>query len=243
MWKPKPVRTIGVLGGMGPEAAIDFQQKILEETPARRDQDHIPVVVWNNPRIPDRQKAIQGTGPDPLPILKEGVALLNRAGVSVIAIPCNTAHHWYDALAQASAVPILHIADETIHYLDSHVPVDQTIGVLASRAALTSGLYQTRLTARGRSFLASSQEDLDDLIMPGVYAIKQGDANRGGALLHQAADRLADRGAQSLLLACTEIPVGLSAVQSPWLARSLDCARILAKACVALNAEATPFPP
>src|SRR5438094_9026391 len=101
---------IGVFGGMGPAATVDFLDKLVQLTPARRDQDHLPVVVASFPHVHDRSRAILGVGPDPLPQLLEGIDFLNSAGVGVIAIPCNSSHHWYREMSQRSRVPILHIA-------------------------------------------------------------------------------------------------------------------------------------
>jgi aspartate racemase len=108
---------LGVLGGMGPLATLDFQHKLLDATPAQSDQHHLPSVVWNVPQIADRQKALAGAGPSPLPQLLEGIEKLNQAGASHIAIPCNTAHHWYPQLSAASDAPILHIVDATLDAL------------------------------------------------------------------------------------------------------------------------------
>ncbi len=106
-----PPRILGVLGGMGPLATVDFLQKLIEETPASRDQDHIPVIAYSVPQIPDRPLAILGKGESPLPHMLEGIHTLKRAGAQAIAIACNTAHYWYDDLVLQGGLPILHIAD------------------------------------------------------------------------------------------------------------------------------------
>jgi aspartate racemase len=119
---------IGVLGGMGPLAAVDFLHKRIASAPAKRDQDHVPTLVWNVPQIPDRQKALAGTGPSPLPAMLEGIARLNAAGASRIVIPCNTAHIWFDDLQSASQAPIIHIADATITALPDDIG---TVGLIS----------------------------------------------------------------------------------------------------------------
>src|SRR5688572_33509583 len=95
---------LGVLGGMGPLATVDFLAKLIEETGAERDEDHVPVVVYSVPQIPSRPAAILHGGASPLPAMLEGVRTLERAGATAIAIACNTAHYWHDALA-AQGVP------------------------------------------------------------------------------------------------------------------------------------------
>lgn len=139
---------IGVLGGMGPAASVDFLAKLVAVTPASRDQDHLPVIMASLPQIPDRTPAILGYGRDPLPELLAGVRLLNDAGAGLIAIPCSSSHHWYDALSAASRVPILHIARVAV----AQVPREGRVLILATRGALASGFFQRELAARGVAF-------------------------------------------------------------------------------------------
>jgi len=95
---------LGVLGGMGPMATVDFLKKLVEATPAARDQDHLGVMVAQAPGIPDRTGAILGEGPDPLPAMTIALRRLEAAGATRIAIPCNTAHHWHGALQALTPV-------------------------------------------------------------------------------------------------------------------------------------------
>lgn len=223
---------IGVLGGMGPAATLDLLQKILAAMPAQRDQDHVPVVTWNVPQIPDRQKAVAGTGESPLPAMLKGVAALNAAGAQRIVIPCNTAHYWFDALQAVSAAPIIHIADATVALLQSQGRDTRTAGILATRATLEAGLYQRRLGLHGIVCLDNTAEEMDALFTPGCYAVKRGEFAAGAALLEQAAQRLVARGAQRLVLACTEVPLAFERIRSPLLPISVDSNHALALACV-----------
>src|ERR1700735_4777136 len=93
---------LGVLGGMGPLASAQFMLRLTLLTPASRDQDHIPTVLWSDPRVPDRTRRHLAGGDDPLPRLLRGIAGLRNAGCGAIAIPCNTAHAWYDAMQAAA---------------------------------------------------------------------------------------------------------------------------------------------
>lgn len=95
-------RLIGVLGGMGPLATIDFMQKVIDATPAERDQDHVPLIVYSVPQIPDRVGAACAGTDEPLPAMLAGIRTLEKAGVEAIAIACNTAHAWYDQLAAST---------------------------------------------------------------------------------------------------------------------------------------------
>src|SRR5689334_7763772 len=104
-------RVLGVLGGMGPLASAQFMARLTLLTPAAHDQDHVPAVLWSDPRVPDRTAARLAGGADPLPWLLRGIRGLEAAGCGAIAIPCNTAHGWYEPMQAATRLPILHIVE------------------------------------------------------------------------------------------------------------------------------------
>jgi aspartate racemase len=224
---------LGVLGGMGPLATVDFMHKLVQEMPAAVDQDHVPVVAWNVAQIPDRQKFLAGTGESPLPAMLEGLQRLVAAGATRIVIPCNTAHNWFDALAAESSVPLIHIVDATLKVLRQQTAgAGGPVGLIATRGMLASGLYQKRIEAEGLSCLCSTEEELDRMFTPGCYAVKGGDVENGARLLEQAADALLDRGATRFIMACTEVPVAFERINSRYLPISIDTNRALARACV-----------
>ena len=220
---------IGVLGGMGPLATVDFLRKLVERTPADRDQEHVPVVVYSVPQIPDRVAGIMGRGESPLPAMRAGVQVLEGAGARAIAIPCNTAHYWYDELARACSVPLLHIADCACDALGDGVV---NVGLLGTSGTLAAGFYQQRLAARGYQCLINQQDEIDTWVMPGIGLIKAGNVRGGGELLQQALTALFERGAQRVILACTETPLGLELVCAPQLPRCVDATAALADACI-----------
>ncbi len=222
---------LGVLGGMGPLATLDFQHKLLDATPAQSDQHHLPSVVWNVPQIADRQKALAGAGPSPLPQLLEGIEKLNQAGASHIAIPCNTAHHWYPQLSAASDAPILHIVDATLDALLTVAKKPERVGIIATKGTLDAGWFQQRLAAQGIESITPTEDELAEWFVPGCYAVKRGKLAEGGELLSLQALALMARGAQQLVLACTEVPVALRAVDAPFLSLTYDPARALAERC------------
>ncbi|CNH37334.1 putative aspartate/glutamate racemase [Yersinia frederiksenii] len=224
----------GVLGGMEPLATLDLLQKIIEITPVSRDQEHLPVVTWNVPQIPDRQKALAGIGESPLPQLLHAIQQLNQLGVSHIAIPCNTAHHWYPQLASASRAPILHIVDIAVAHIANLHPRPQQVGIIATEATLQAQWYQERLAALGIRTILPTEQELKTLFVPGCYAVKRGEVELGGRLLQELATALLERGAEKLVLACTEIPLAFNAIESQLLALSIDPAYALAQHCVTL---------
>ena len=226
---------LGILGGMGPLATLDFQHKLLEATPAESDQQQLPSVVWNVPQVADRQKALAGLGPSPLPQLLQGIDRLNQAGASHIVIACNTAHHWYDALSRASAAPLLHIVDATLESLVARKP--QRVGIIATKGTLEAGWFQRGFAAQGIEAVEPTPEELAEWFVPGCYAVKRGALREGGVLLSRLADALLARGAEILVLACTEVPVALRAVAASSLTQSLDPAQALAQRCAKIWLE------
>jgi aspartate racemase len=220
---------IGILGGMGPLATADFLRKLVEATPAERDQDHVPVLVYSVPQIPERVPAILGHGESPLPAMAAGVDVLTRAGAQCIAIACNTAYHWFDALAAACPVPILHIADAAVAELGAV----RRAGIVATAGTLHSGFYQQRLAAAGCEILLPDTVDERDLILPGIRLVKEARLREAGEMFRRAIADLQARGAERVILACTEVPVGLAAIDPLPGNCVVDATDALARACVA----------
>ena len=196
---------IGVLGGLGPAATVDFLTKLVALTPARCDQDHLPVLVLNQPHIPDRSQSILGHGLDPLPYLLAGIDLLNQAEVGLVVVPCNTAHHWFSQMAGRSRAPMLHIARACVDALPGGGR--QRVAIFATRGAIASGVYQRELAEQDIELLipnaGAHQGDIDDCI----HAVKAGDLLHGSARLSAALATALVQGAQAVVLGCTELPV------------------------------------
>jgi aspartate racemase len=196
---------LGVLGGMGPLASAEFMRQLTLLTPAERDQDHIPAVLWSDPRVPDRTLARLHDGEDPLPALLRGLRGLEAAGCGVVAIPCNTAHGWYEAMQAACAVPILHIVEAARLELAG---IGGPIGLMGTAATLEMGLYQQGL---GRECLLPDADTMERLVTPGIALVKANRVAEAYAPLAAVARRLRERGAAAVVLGCTEIPLGIAA--------------------------------
>ena len=229
----KPTRALnalGVLGGMGPLATVDFLKKLIEETPATRDQEHIPVIVYSVPQIPDRPLAIAGDGESPLPHMLEGIHTLKRAGATAIAIACNTAHFWYRDLVEQGGLPILNIADAACAALPSSII---RVGLIATQGTVAAGIYQARFAARQLDYRLSSDSDQHTLVLPAIECVKRNDLAQAHALATQAVRHLLDQGAQAIVLGCTEIPLAIEHQPLDVSAHCIDATRALARACVA----------
>lgn len=201
-------KIIGVLGGMGPAATADFYQKLIQVTPAKTDQDHLKVLIYSNPHIPDRTAAIRGEGPDPLPALVGSAEALIRAGADFLTIPCVTAHHFFDGLQAAVSVPILHLIRETVAAVGVEHPTLRRFGLLATSGTLQSRLFEAKFEPQGLTILTCERGIQETCVMEAIYAVKKGESlDRSRHLIQKAANNLLDRGAQAVIAGCTEIPL------------------------------------
>ena len=227
-----PAPLLGVLGGMGPLAAADFLAKLVAETPARRDQEHIPYIAYGVPQIPERPAAILGHGESPLPHMLRGITTLKQAGATAVAIACNTAHYWYDELVREGGLPILHIADAVCDEIAQRGIARCSIGLISTDGTVKAGFFQQRFAARGLDCITSSREDQDQLVLPAIACVKSNDLDRAHRLAVQAVENLRAAGAGIVVLACTETPVALDHTASAAAAHCIDATRALARACV-----------
>ena len=232
-------RLLGVLGGMGPLATADFFRKLIEETPAQYDEEHVPVVIYSVPQMPDRVKAITDGAESPLPHMLAGMSALKRLEVGCVAIPCNTAHHWYDELQRAIGLPVLHIADAACDELHKRGSVQPRVGLLATEATIAARIYQDRLAANGIECVINTPEERETLVRTAIDAVKRGSVEPGGELVERAAMLLFERGVEHVILGCTELPVALDSIRSPVCARCVDATRALARECVAWSLAAS----
>ena len=225
---------LGVLGGMGPLASAQFMLRLTLLTPATRDQDHIPAVLWSDPRVPDRTRGKHAGGEDPLPWLLHGIDGLKQAGCGAIAIPCNTAHGWYDAMQDTAGVPILHSVDAAAADLRRAGIGPGTIGVMGTQGTLDMRLYQDRLHRQGWDCIVPRRDEMDRLVTPAIAMVKANQVAAAYPPLVEVANSLAARGATAVVLGCTEIPLGIQAgPQDALRVPAIDTIDALARAAIA----------
>jgi len=222
---------LGVLGGMGPLATADFMRKLVETTPAARDQDHMPVFVHSVPQIPDRSESFLAGSDAPWPFLLSGLRILEAAGAGAIAIPCNTAHLWHSRLAAATDLEVLHIGRATSAAVTSHPAALTRVGLLATSATITGRIYQDVLSAAGVDVIVPSARHQTECVTAGIAAVKGGDLVTATALLRSAAAQLVDDGAQGIILGCTELPLVLT--NDTFHVPLFDTTHLLVNACIA----------
>jgi aspartate racemase len=224
---------IGVLGGMGPLATADFFSKVIAATPAKGDADHVPLLIQSDPRIAPRPAAILGGGQSPLPELLAGRDRLIRAGATALAMPCNTAHFWYADLLKGCSVPFLSIVDASVDEVSGLAEAGSSIGVIATRATLAAKIFDAALIRSGYTVMLLEETMMNTLVLPGIEFVKTGDPVRGGRLIEQAVQALLSRGARAVIMACTETPLALDALNSPLRVHCVDSTAALARLCVA----------
>jgi len=200
------IKRLGVLGGMGPAASAEFYQRLTSQTPATCDQDHLQVIIWSDPTVPDRSTSLLLGDDRPWPKLKEGIVGLKAAGCSHIVIPCNTAHLWYDRMLSLG-VPITHIVDSVADQLT--LLNVKTIGILGTQGTIATGLYQNMLSQQAWTCIAPTEIELTKFVQPGINLVKAGNMIAAHDMFMPAIDHLISKGAEAIVLGCTEIPLAI----------------------------------
>ncbi len=221
----------GIIGGMGPEATVDLMQRIIANTPANDDVDHIHCIVDNNPKIPSRIKAILETGgEDPGPCMADMGRKLEEYGADFLVIPCNTAHHYYEDVAKAVTIPVVHLIDLVVDQIISQNPDMTRIGVLGSNTIVKTKLYETLFAKQGVEVIYpddSVQEELFNVIK----SVKSG---KTGNIVRQKfsaiGDHLITKNVTLAILGCTELGIIASDLPIAY----VDAAEVLAKEVVAV---------
>ena len=203
-------RVVGVLGGMGPDATVDFMSKVIAATPAEKDQDHVHMIVDHNPKVPNRQAAILDGGEDPGPALADMAVRLESAGADFLVIPCNTAYVFRNSVTAVASIPLLSIIDEAIAAIGDQCPGAKAVGVLATDGCLRANVYQEAMVEQGIEPILPSEGELAEF-MQLVGRIKSGYQGEAIATsMAVLAKALIDRGAQAVIAGCTEIPLVLN---------------------------------
>ncbi len=223
---------LGVLGGMGPLATADFLRQLVENTPAAVDQEHIPVLLYGDCTTPDRTANLVAGGPSPLPQLLAGIKFLNDGGAQAICIPCNSAHCWYGEMAAASAVPVFHIVRASAEQVRQKNPAARVVGVLSTAGTHRMGIYRDTLVEMGFTVVAPTEDEFRTLVSPAIALIKANKLAEAETVFARAAASLTARGAEIIILGCTEIPIGMRQQYLANPARFVDSNEALALAVI-----------
>ncbi|HEY2572681.1 MAG TPA: amino acid racemase [Verrucomicrobiaceae bacterium] len=228
---PAPKHLLGIFGGMGPEATANLYAEIVRLTPASRDQDHIPTLIYSFPQVPDRTTSIQAGDPSIIPYLVEGVTRLEKAGASFIVIPCNTAHHYYDDMQRAVKIPIVHMIRETVDAVVKLHPDCKSAGLLATSGTIQSKLYEDEFLKQHIAVVHPDEAIQSTCVMKAVIGIKAGgDKRELSDLLFTAGRDVEKKGAQIIVLGCTEIPLAFDTSRAT--VPVVNATRVLAEAAI-----------
>ena len=228
---------LGIIGGVGPLATAYFMEALIRHTPASRDQDHMPMIVFNDPQIPDRTAHIlDHSKADPQPEMEKVARWLQDAGADYLAISCNTAHYYYEGINSAVSIPVVNIMEETAKRIASEVGQGAQVGLLATEGTIASGVFQSYLERHGLRTVepdASEQREVTSLIYDGVKANGPYDDSQ----LLVLGESLRARGCDAVIVGCTELSVIYQDLyeRPAWLYDSLD---VLAERCVQIYLDA-----
>lgn len=224
-------KTIGIIGGMGPEATLDLFRKIIAFTPASKDQEHIHVIIDSYAQIPDRTASILHGGEDPSPYLKKSAQLLEKAGADVLIMPCNTAHHFAKAFTGEVKIPFLSIVDAAIAELKVIAPNAKTVLPIATVGTKAAKVYENSLLAAGYT-VCELPENLSANVMSAIYdGVKKGRTEELLPLFQQTLDEIGKIIQPDVMIAaCTEIPILMESAKT--MIPMVDATSALARAAV-----------
>lgn len=241
--RPRHQFKLGVLGGVGPAATVDFMHKLVSLTQAARDQDHIKVIVEQNPQIPDRTANLIGSGEDPTIAMLATCRRLEANGADAVAIPCNTAHAFVGRIQSQLGIPIVNMLSEVVAFVRTRMPEVSRLGLLATSGTVASGVYREIVEPAGMTLLVPD-ETVQARVMASIYGdrgVKAGHTSgECSEHLRAAIEHLRERGAEAIILGCTELPlIELDAALRRSIAL-LDPTEILARSCVELARGSEP---
>ena len=222
--------TLGVIGGLGPIATAHFMELIIRMTEADTDQEHLDMIIYNRPSIPDRTSYIlDSTRPNPLPEMIRVGNALTRQGAELIAIPCMTAHYFHRELTRYIETPIVHAIHEVAVHLKKHGIT--RVGIMATDGSIRSGLFQRELQKHGIEPIIPG-EQAQKCVMSVIYDDVKANKPAGMDKFELASRQLRDQGAEAIILGCTEL--SLVKRDQPIGAGYLDAMEVLAQTCVRL---------
>jgi aspartate racemase len=200
------LKSLGVIGGMGPKATSVFFDKVVENTVAHKDQDHIDMIILNHASLPDRTTAILTHQEDRfLEAVSKDFKLLERAGVANIAIPCNTSHYFYEKMQAMTDINIINMVEETIKEIHAQFGEKSKIGILATKGTISSGIYEYWCNQYGLDLHLPNdfqQEQVMNIIYTNVKGEGDVDPVELEKLIH---DFVFEENCSCVILACTEL--------------------------------------
>ena len=198
------MKTIGIIGGMGPLATADLYRRIILKTKAETDQEHIHVIIDGNTNIPDRTKSIISNGESPLNEMIKSAKNLENSGADFLIMSCNTAHYYYRDLCQVINIPFINMLEETVKFIEENYGKSVIAGLLATDGTIATGIYDSYFDSANIKIIKPG--DTQKYVMEFIYeGIKKGNFQFGRENFFKAVDELAENGAEIFILGCTEL--------------------------------------
>lgn len=195
----------GIIGGMGPAATVELFRQIVDNTNSKKDNEHIHVFIDNNTSIPDRTSAIIGNGNSPLPKLVESAQGLEHIGANFLAIPCNTSHYYLDEIQKSVNIELINMIEVVAKKINRLGFVN--VGLLATTGTIVSDVYKNMLDKHNIKLIVPEEQDQEE-VMKFIYeGVKAGTDNFDMVPIEKVIDSLNNRGAQTIILGCTEFSV------------------------------------
>lgn len=240
--QPQRIFKVGVVGGVGPAATVDFMRKVVQLTKASRDQDHIKMLIDQNPQIPDRTANLLADGEDPTIALLATGKRLEAGGADVIAIPCNTAHAFVERIEPQLDVPILNMLTEVMKHIQQSLPWVSRVGLLATSGTVASRVYHEAFAKSGITLLVPN-EATQERVMASIYGgtgVKAGfTSGHCTEDLTAGIEHMLEMGAQAVILGCTELPLIELSAETKSSVPLVDPTNVLAAACVSLALQSS----
>ncbi len=216
---------------MGPQATLDFFQKVLDNTKAVRDQDHIHLVIDNNPQIPDRTRFLLGQGKSPIKQLVNSAVKLQMMGADLLAMPCNTAHYFYDEIVKFIEIPFVNMIEEVAAHIYERNSKIKRVGLLATKGVYSTKIYDGYLSKYGIETIVP--EEGNQAVGETIYTIKK-DINLADPTgINNVINGMQAKGAEIIILGCTELPLIMD--RYPKGAEYIDTTLVLAKKAVEIS--------
>ena len=224
----KPEKKLGILGGMGPAAAAEFLRLLAVRAPARNDAQHPHLLMLSDPDIPDRIAGILGTGPDPLPAMRRDLLRLAEWGADLLAVPCNTAHHFIDRFRADLPIPLVHIVEATVDAARRRSP--QGTWLLSTSGTRACGIYPACAERKGYRFQHPSEEQ-QGRVQRCLRLVKAGEMAEAAGLMREVVEELWREKDMPIVTACTELPLAYAAAGLP-AEREVSSLQALCDACL-----------
>lgn len=222
-------KTVGVLGGMGSYATVDFFKNILDQFKVQKEWEYPKIIINNNPKLPSRTRAILYDEPSPAPGMIEGCKLLEQAGADFIAIPCNSAHAWYEEIVSQVNIPVINIIETTTHYILQNYQNIKKIGVISGEVVIKKKLYEKSFE-NSEVKVVTADDECEQNVRKIIDDVKHNSINKETKEhVDKVVKYFLQQNVDGLILGCTELPLVMKNLPLPTFDSSLILAKKLAE--------------